>query len=173
MILPLINPPAKEDNTEPPGNVIASIVWPEGNNDVDMWLTGPQELNPVGYSNKSGLLWNLLRDDVGDGVDATPLNYENAYTRGILEGEYIVNVHCYRCSKFPIPVTLEIGVKKDDESGTRTLVTTSAELNRNGQEITMLRFKLDKDANLVQGSMSDLFKQLRDKSSDGTRGWME
>ncbi|RVC14735.1 hypothetical protein EN884_16150, partial [Mesorhizobium sp. M7A.F.Ca.AU.001.01.1.1] len=50
---------------EPPGNMIVHAVWPQGDTDVDLWVDGPGELVPVGYSNKGGLLWNLLRDDLG------------------------------------------------------------------------------------------------------------
>ena len=87
-MVPHLNPPATEDDAEPPGNVIAHITWPEGNTDVDMWVTGPGELVPVGYSNKGGLLWNLLRDDLGhNGTDATDLNFENAFSRWITPDE--------------------------------------------------------------------------------------
>jgi len=164
-MIPHLNPPATEDDTEPPGNVIVHITWPKGNTDVDLWTFGPGEVVPVGYSNKGGTLWNLLRDDLGNGVDATDINYENAYTRGITPGEYFINVHCYRCPILPVPVEVEISVKREGNDGVKTpieiIVTTQVVLYTNGEEATAIRFELDKDGKLVPGSMNHVFKGLR------------
>ena len=119
----------------------------------------------MGYSNKSGRLWNLLRDDLGDHPDATPSNHETAYTRGILAGEYIINVHCYRCPVLPVPIDVEVSVKRESAQGAKVpieiIATTRVVLNTNGQEATALRFKLDRSGNLVPGSMNHVFKPLR------------
>lgn len=162
-MLPHINPPALDANSEPPGNVVAHITWPEGNNDVDMWMDGPGEMQPVGYSNKGGLLWNLLRDDLGESPDATPLNYENAFTRGITPGEYIINVHCYRCPVVPVPVQVEVSVKTEDgnKSSMKIVATTSVVLGMNGEELTALRFELTREGDLIAGSMNHVFRPLR------------
>ena len=58
---------------------------------------------PVGYSNKSGKIFNLLRDDLGS-QDITDYNYEVAYTRGTPGGEYVVNLHMYRGGGVSYPV---------------------------------------------------------------------
>lgn len=162
-MLPFLNPPAQEDNTEPPGNVIAAITWPEGDTDVDLWVYGPGEVLPVGYSNKGGVLWNLLRDDLGASPDATALNYENAYTRGITPGEYIINVHCYRCPVLPVPVTVEVSVKGDGpgKQAMKIIATTTVNLESLGEELTALRFELTKDGELVSGSMNHVYEELR------------
>lgn len=113
-LLPHVSPPAENASAVPPGNVVIAITWPPGDTDIDLWVTGPGEIVPVGYSNKGGLLFNLLRDDLGDRPDATPLNYENTYSRGIIAGEYIVNVHCYRCPVVPQKVDVEISINRGD-----------------------------------------------------------
>jgi hypothetical protein len=161
-LLPHVNPPASEADADPPGNVVIAITWPEGDIDVDLWVTGPGELTPIGYSNRGGVLFNLLRDDLGRLPDATPLNYENAYSRGILAGEYIVNVHCYRCPVVPQQVDIEVSVN-DTSSGkaTRMIATTSLDLTANGQEKTALRFKLDATGKLVADSLNSVFRPLR------------
>jgi hypothetical protein len=171
-MIPHLNPPAQNDKAEPPGNLIAHIVWPEGNSDVDLWVTGPGEVRPVGYSNKGGLLWNLLRDDLGNSPDATKMNYENAYTRGITPGEYIINVHCFRCEILPMPVDVEISVKNPnaDKGGMKIIATTRVELYTNGEEATAIRFKLTKDGKLVPGSVGNLFQPLRAASSPPSNG---
>ena len=168
-MIPHLNPPADEDNAEPPGNVIAAIAWPEGDTDVDLWVFGPGEAVPVGYSNKGGLLWNLLRDDLGAHPDATALNYENAYTRGVIPGEYIINIHCYRCPVLPVPVVVEISVKGDGpgKQAMKIIATTKVDLETAGEELTALRFELTKDGKLVPGSMNHVFQQLRAAIYDG------
>ena len=154
IILPFLNPPTqqKDGDTLPPGNIIVHIVWPSGNTDVDLWVFGPNEMKPVGYSNKGGIVWNLLRDDLG-GMDFTDLNYENSYSRGILAGEYIINVHCFRCPSLPIAVKIEVSIMKDtlnEKSGLRIIAETELELRHQGEELTALRFRLDKDGNLLK-----------------------
>lgn len=165
-ILPHVNPPADSSEAEPPGNLIVAITWPEGDADIDLWVTGPGELNPVGYSNKGGVLFNLLRDDLGDRPDATPLNYENAYSRGIVPGEYIVNVHCYRCPVVPQQVQVEVSVNDGTaRKQTKPVATTSLDLRANGQEKTALRFRLDGSGKLEPDSLNAVFRPLRAASS--------
>lgn len=160
-MLPHLNPPASEDQTRAPGNVIAHIVWPNGDIDVDMWLTGPGEIQPVGYAHKDGLLWNLLRDDTGITSDLTGINYENAYTRGAPAGEYAINVHCYRCgSALPVLVKLEVEVMAPDSTYLKPIIYTEATLVDVAEEITMVRFKLDKAGQVVPGSINYLFMPL-------------
>lgn len=159
-MLPHINPPALTEATEPPGNLIVVITWPEGNTDVDMWVMGPGEVRPVGYSNSSGLLWNLLRDDLGTSPDVTPLNYENAYTRGVIPGEYIINVHCYRCSVVPVPVVVEVSMKTDNARPV-VIAHTRVVLGMANEEQTALRFRLTKDGKVVPGSLNHVFAPLR------------
>jgi hypothetical protein len=164
MMLPHLNPPAIEDQAEPPGNVVVDMEWPPGDADVDLWVMGPGEIVPVGYSNKSGVLWNLLRDDLGTSSDPTPSNYENAYTRGIIPGEYIVNVHCFRCPVLPVPVDVTIRIKKEDDGDKATIkaiATTKVVLKQNHEELTALRFELTKEGEIVPNSMNHVFRPLR------------
>ena len=91
LLLPHINPKAKdgEGATDPPGNVIAEMRWDDKlRTDVDLWVQAPGDV-PVGYSNKSGLIFNLLRDDLGSHADPTDVNFETSFSRGIPPGEYI------------------------------------------------------------------------------------
>lgn len=160
-----LNPPAQMDQASPPGNVIAHIIWPPGNIDVDLWVTGPGETGAVGYSHKSGILWNLLRDDTGTGSDSTGINYENAYTRGIPAGEYIINVHCYSCSAaVPVLVKLEVQSKSSPQATMKKIVYTEVTLHAHKEEVTMIRFELDREGNIVPNSMNHFYEPLRDMS---------
>jgi hypothetical protein len=165
LLLPHLNPPgaASEQTTEPPGNVIVEVRWPdELDSDVDLWVEAPGDV-PVGYSNKGGAIFNLLRDDLGKRADATGLNYEVSYSRGIPAGEYTVNVHLYRnaANVFPIPVTVVTSVKKSPKESARQLLASKVELVREGEELTVYRFRLDEDGTLVPGSVHSLQRNLR------------
>ena len=85
LMMTVMNPPTKSsesDNVQAPGNVIIEAQWPDKlDADVDLWVQAPGDV-PVGYSNKSGHIFNLLRDDLGKSHDMTDYNYEVAYTRG-------------------------------------------------------------------------------------------
>jgi hypothetical protein len=165
LLLPHLNPPgeAAEDTTDPPGNVIVELRWPdELDSDVDLWVEAPGD-RPVGYSNKGGLIFNLLRDDLGKRADATGMNYEISYSRGIVPGEYTINVHLYRntSSVLPIPVTIVTSVKKNANESARQLLATRTELMREGQELTVFRFRLSEEGDLVPGSVHNLQRGLR------------
>ncbi|MGF1476315.1 MAG: hypothetical protein ACFB6S_12195 [Geminicoccaceae bacterium] len=165
LILPHINPPGEKvaDNSEPPGNVIVEVRWPdEVDTDIDLWVQAPGD-TPVGYSNKGGAIFNLLRDDLGKRADATGMNYEVSYSRGIPDGEYTVNVHLYRNPNriFPVPVTVVTSVKKNADESAKQLLASKVALGREGEELTVFRFRLNQDGELVPGSVHSLPRRLR------------
>jgi len=165
LILPHLNPPAKAASQEviPPGNVIIELRWPDAlDADVDLWVQAPGDV-PVGYSNKGGVVFNLLRDDLGVARDATALNYEVSYSRGIPSGEYTVNVHLYRDNAgiYPVPVTVVASVKPSADESAHQILSTKLELDEEGEELTAFRFRLDGDGKLVPNSVHSLFRPLR------------
>lgn len=161
LVLKSINPPViQEDAAKQPGNIIVSAVWPEGDTDVDLWLSAPGDKKAIGYSNRSGSVWNLLRDDLGTANDNTPMNYESAFSRGTPAGEYVVNVHCFKCSG-PIPVVVEVRIGAPGQPS-KVLKVETIVLEGKGAEVTAIRFKLDGDGRVVPGSVNKIFKPLRD-----------
>jgi hypothetical protein len=165
MLLPHLNPPGAKtaDDATPPGNVIVEVRWPdEIDADVDLWVQAPGDV-PVGYSNKGGAVFNLLRDDLGSRIDVTGLNYESSYSRGVQSGEYTVNLHLYRnpSNVYPIPATVVTSVKRSADQTTRQLLASKVLLGREGEEMTVYRFRLSEAATLVAGSVHSLHKALR------------
>ena len=164
LLLPHLNPPTQTDKDRPnPGNLIVEIRWPDDlDADVDLWVQALDD-RPVGYSNKGGAIFNLLRDDLGHNNDFSKLNYEVSYSRGIPAGAYTVNLHLYRnkAGVYPIPVSVVISLKRTPEDSSRELLTKSIELGYEGEEATAFRFELDERAGLVPGSVHDLPKGLR------------
>ena len=151
----------RDDEHRSPGNIVVEIHWPdELPVDVDLWVQGPSDV-PVGFFNQNSELFNLLRDDLGTDGDATELNYEVSYSRGIKAGEYIVNVHMY--GPVPrgvaVPVTVVVNVKQRFDS-LHPIVKTELELTRKNQEETATRFRLTAQGALVHGSVDRVRRKL-------------
>lgn len=172
LLIYYLNPKAEETekgDIVPPGNVIVGIVWPDSkNSDVDLWVRAPGDV-PVGWSNLNGVIFNLLRDDLGEAGDAAGINYENAFSRGIVPGEYVINVQWFAdySGSSKMPVTVVVSVKKSltasdgaSEAQITQILKTDIELRYVGEEITATRFELTDDGKLVPGSINALFKPL-------------
>ncbi len=164
LLLPHLHPPKEaEAAVQSPGNVIVEIRWPdELDADIDLWVEAPGDV-PVGYSNKGGTIFNLLRDDLGQRGDTTALNYEISYSRGVPSGEYTINVHLYRNSGgyASIPVNVSVSLKARTNESARRVLATELLLEREGEERTAFRFSLDREGRLLRESVHDLPKPLR------------
>lgn len=151
----------RDDEHRSPGNIVVEIHWPDDLPvDVDLWVQGPNDV-PVGFFNQNSELFNLLRDDLGTEGDATQLNYEVSYSRGIKAGEYIVNVHMYGPvpSGIVVPVTVVVSVRQKYDT-LRQILTTDINLERRNQEETAFRFSLTGTGELVPGSVTTLRRRL-------------
>ena len=172
LLLPHIAPDGRKNLSEAPapGDVVVEITWPENMDaDVDLWVQAPGD-TPVGYSNKGGAVFNLLRDDLGKTLDLSSINHESAFSRGIQRGEYVVNVHAYRIDpKVPPPFDVEAVVStkvvKDGVTQIIPLLFTRAQIRHQGQETTVARFELTENGTLVRDSLHSLFKPLRQAGS--------
>lgn len=164
LILPHLNPPTETRTAvTPPGNVIIEVRWPdEVDADIDLWVQAPGD-RPVGYSNRGGRVFNLLRDDLGHLRDLRKLNYEVAYSRGAPAGEYTVNLHLYRnaSGRLPVRAVVTVSVRPSPDSPARPIARRQVELVRLGQELTVLRFSLGPSGKLVAGSIHQLQRPLR------------
>jgi hypothetical protein len=146
----------------PPGAIIVDLQWDNSvDADVDLWVEAPGDV-PVGYSNKAGMIFNLLRDDLGHSGDPNSMNYEVAYGRGRWAGEYTVNAHLYRSADHRFPIKVKARVQMQTPEGlVRNLTQSTIDLTYIGQESTVFRFRLDDRGELVDGSLNRLHKELR------------
>src|SRR5579862_9326676 len=100
--LALVKPEAKAGSVDIKAEVLITVSWPDGlPDDVDTYVEDPQG-NIVWYFAKEKGLMNLDRDDRGNFHDTivvngetiqNPLNQETVSIRGIVPGEYVVNVY--------------------------------------------------------------------------------
>lgn len=141
---------------KPQANLLFTLHWDDSSNsDVDLWVRAPGE-TPVGYLHEGDTTANLVRDDLGRKKDKKSRNQEMTMARGTPAGEWVVNVVLYASydRRYPVKATAE--VLKVGARGAQTLVARTVTLSHEGQQITVARFTLDADGNLVPGSVNDL-----------------
>lgn len=166
----LIAPVGKKFETEQRAEIVIEAVWPSGTKyDVDLWSMGPDGV-PVGWG-----VWeaapslNLERDDRGKLDDVAEINFESISVRTLEAGEYVVNLHMFYNHGEPLPVPVVVTVVSKNEDIGR-IFSGQVMLNHLREEVTVVRFSLDDDGNLVPGSVGNAYKEVIPVSSKFMRG---
>jgi len=136
---------------------LIKVVWPgESDDDVDTYVSDPVS-HLVFFKRLQDGLMNLDRDDTGSSSNMITLpdgrvvksayNEEQVEIRGIVEGEYIVNVHMYRkASPTPTKVIVTLyKVAQGEDVQIHEKVLTLAEQ----QEKTAFRFTLTRSGEVA------------------------
>ncbi len=147
-----MNPEAKTGIIDPKAEYILTVTWPDFNpDDVDTWVEDPDG-QIVWFRNTQAGLLHLDRDDRGMVNDKitingeaieNPLNQEVVTIRGVVKGEYVVNIHYYGTETGkPVDVTVRL-----DKVNPRLEVVYygTITLNKKGDEQTVLRFTINRD----------------------------
>lgn len=154
---------AKQDNAMT-GNIAVYCFWADGlDTDVDLHLMGPDG-DHIFYRKMQGRFWSILRDDLGITNDPAPRNFENAATRGLEPGPYVINVHAYRGNETSYPVTVDCEVRVNPRANasnsTPQVFRTTVVLSETGDEQTILTFEADPDGQVIGSSVSRLFQSI-------------
>jgi hypothetical protein len=137
---------------------LIKVVWPgESDDDVDTYVSDPLS-HLVFFRRLQDGLMNLDRDDTGSSSNLITLpdgrvvksayNEEQVEIRGIIEGEYIVNVHMYRKATLTptkIIVTLYKVAEGEDVQIHERVLTMAMQQ----QEETAFRFTLTKNGEVA------------------------
>ena len=161
----LINPIAKKSNVEIVAEYIIKITWPtDSPDDIDLWMRDPLG-NFVGFKSKDVGLMSLNRDDLGTSNDTVydpkgkPIkvfrNEEMVTIRGIVPGEYIVNVHYYNKKvaveqngeKNYVPMPIQVQIEKINPYN--VVFAREVFLDRRGHEVTVTRFTVNEDGSVT------------------------
>ncbi|HTM68510.1 MAG TPA: hypothetical protein VL426_04370 [Candidatus Binatia bacterium] len=147
------------------GKYAIIMEWPNKSpDDVDLYVRDPA--GNIAFFNARDLgLMHLDHDDQGtvsdkaqssNGTVSIELNEERVILRGIMEGEYTVNVHMYdKRSPEPTPVTVSLYRLKGEDTEVLKKVRT---LVRSGDEQTAFRFTVKRDESLTD--VNDLQRSL-------------
>jgi hypothetical protein len=162
-----INPPTKKEGDIPAkAELIITTTWADGlSEDVDTWVEAPDG-EIVWYRNPEGGLMHLDRDDRGTEndtllVDGTPvinpLNQEVVTVRGLLPGEYVVNVNRYKAKDTGLVLPVQVNVVKVNPR-LQVVFYDTVELAQQGSERTAVRFTVNRDGSV--SSINTLQKNL-------------
>ena len=113
-----MNPIAKLGTTNLKAEFIITLTWPDNQpDDLDIWVEDPHG-EIVSYLQRESGWLHLDRDDRGSLNDTIeingqkilhPVNQEVVTMRGIISGEYVVNVYYYESvTRGPVSATVQI-----------------------------------------------------------------
>jgi hypothetical protein len=156
----MINKPEDSGKVDLKAEMLITVTWPDFNpDDVDTYVEDPAG-NIVWYNQMEAGLMNLDRDDRGlfkntilvNGKEiVNPLNQEIVSIRGLVDGEYVVNiVHYIANGTAPLPV--QVKVEKLNPT-VKVIFYNTLMLKGTGDEQTAVRFTLKgKDVTNVTSS---------------------
>jgi hypothetical protein len=154
----LIKPDDKVGNINVKAEYLITVTWPDNlPDDIDTYVRDPQD-NIVWYNTLDRGFLHLDRDDRGEYLDQVmvdgekvtfPLNQETVTLRGIIPGEYTVNVYNFlNPSTIPVPVSVKL---EKLNPTVKVVFYESMNLMGVGDERTAIRFTLD-----AEGEVSNL-----------------
>ena len=149
-----INPITKLGNVNMKAEYIITVDWKDSlPDDIDLWVKDPNG-EIVSYLKKDAGWLHLDRDDRGvvndkiiiDGKEVIyPINREVVTLRGIIPGEYVVNLYLYD-HKSNDPVEAKIIIEKVNPS-LRLVFVGDVVLKNEDSELTITKFRLDSEGN--------------------------
>jgi len=150
-----VNPVAKQGIIDPKAEYIIAVTWPDNNpDDIDTWVEDP-EGHLVWFRDREAGLVHLDRDDRGQANDTVtidgkeivnPLNQEVVTIRGVVPGEYVVNVHYY-ATVTRAPVKVGVKVMKVNPA-LEIVYYGEVVLEQRGDERTAVRFTVDRGGSI-------------------------
>ena len=145
-----INPITKLGNVNLKAEFIITLDWKDSlPDDIDLWVQDPNG-EVVSYLKKDAGWLHLDRDDQGEINDKVtinnqeiiyPINREVVTLRGIIPGEYIVNVYMYS-NPSSRPVDINLTIEKVNPS-LKLVYFNNSTLIKKDTEMTLARFNLD------------------------------
>lgn len=140
---------------------LITVTWPyDQDNDIDTYVIDPMD-HVVAFNRKEDGLMHLDRDDLGTKNDMLVLpdgkkfeykeNREIVSVRGVIPGEYCVNIHMF--TKKTSTTSNNINVRIEKLNPYKLVFVRDVILENVGDEKTVVRFKMDKDGDVV--SVSD------------------
>jgi hypothetical protein len=161
----LIRPEMLTGDVELRAEYIITTTWPDNHpDDIDTYVQDPSG-NIVWYRNPEAGLLTLDRDDRGMFRDViivngerveNPINQETVTLRGIVAGEYVVNLYHYVANGIdPVPITVKI---ERINPAVEVVFYGTVELDHRGDEETVIRFTLDDEGN--PSNLNNRYKSL-------------
>jgi hypothetical protein len=172
----MVSPDVKDGKIDSKAEFIITMDWPDNHpDDLDLFVQDPVG-NVAWYRRREAGFLTLDRDDRGGANDfivvngrkiPSPIREEIVTVRGIVAGEYTVNVSHFRAlTGQPVPVTVK--VQKLNPSA-QVIFDDKIIVDHAGDEKTALRFWLDAEGKVidVQRRQKSLLETFRDNTRNG------
>jgi len=151
-----ISPDAKEGKIDSKAEFIITMDWPDSHpDDLDLFVQDPIG-NIAWYRHREAGFLTLDRDDRGGANDfivvngrkiASPIREEIVTVRGIVAGEYTVNISHFQATTGQ-PVAATIKVQKLNPTA-QVIFDDKVVVDHTGDEKTAVRFRLDAEGRVI------------------------
>jgi hypothetical protein len=159
LALLVVSPEAKDGKIDSKAEFLITMDWPDNHpDDLDLMVQDPRG-NVAWYRHKEAGFLTLDRDDRGGLNDTIVVNGKRIYSpireemvtvRGIIPGEYVVNVsHFLATTGKPVPATVK--VQKLNPTA-EVIFDDTVTVDHTGDEKTAVRFTLDADGKVIDVS---------------------
>ena len=173
-----IAPDAKEGKIDSKAEFIITMDWPDNHpDDLDLFVQDPVG-NIARYRHREAGFLTLDRDDRGGANDfiivngrklPSPIREEIVTLRGVVAGEYTVNVSHFQAIAGQ-PVAATVKVQKLNPTA-QVIFDDKVTVDHTGDEQTALRFKLDAEGKVIDvhrrpKSLLETFRNVRRNGAD-------
>ena len=173
-----ISPDAKDGKIDSKAEFIITMDWPDNHpDDLDLFVQDPVG-NIAWYRHREAGFLTLDRDDRGGANDfivvngrkiPSPIREEIVTVRGIVPGEYTVNLSHFQATTGQ-PVAATVKVQKLNPTA-QVIFDDKVMVDHTGDEKTALRFKLDAEGKVVDvhrrpKSLLETFRNVRANGAD-------
>src|SRR5262245_7804028 len=168
-----VSPDAKNGKIDSKAEFIVTLDWPDNHpDDLDLFVQDPTG-NIAWYRHREAGFLTLDRDDRGGANDfimvngkkiSSPIREEIVTVRGIVPGEYTVNVSHFQATT-GAPVTATVKVQKLNPTA-QVIFDDKLTVDHTGDEKTAVRFKLDTEGKVIDvqqrpKSLLETFRNIR------------
>src|SRR5882757_4832938 len=173
-----IRPEATDGKIDSKAEFIITMDWPDNHpDDLDMFVQDPVG-NIAWYRRREAGFLVLDRDDRGGANDfimvngkkiPSPIREEIVTVRGIVPGEYTINVSHFQATTGQ-PVAATVKVQKLNPTA-QVVFDDKVMLDHTGEELTALRFSIDAEGKVVDvhrrpKSLLETFRNVRANGAD-------
>jgi hypothetical protein len=173
-----VSPDAKEGKIDSKAEFLITMDWPDNHpDDLDLFVQDPTG-NIAWYRHREAGFLTLDRDDRGGANDfimvngkkiPSPIREEIVTVRGIVPGEYTVNVSHFQATT-EAPVTATVKVQKLNPTA-QVIFDDKLTVDHTGDEKTAVRFRLDTEGKVIDvqqrpKSLLETFRNIRANGAD-------
>jgi hypothetical protein len=173
-----VSPDSKEGKIDSKAEFIITMDWPDNHpDDLDLFVQDPAG-NIAWYRHREAGFLTLDRDDRGGANDfiivngkkiPSPIREEIVTVRGIVPGEYTVNVSHFQATTGQ-PVAASVKVQKLNPIA-QVIFDNKLMLDHSGDEKTALRFRIDTEGKVIDvqqrpKSLLETFRNVRANGAD-------